>query len=278
MKNFLNQIPAFFNDLFEKLRLLTKKQIIIIAAIVAAIVLAIVLTVTLTHKSNDPLNDYKTVADTYCEQVMKYEYYDSLNYTLFAVNGIDKYFDYYMADLADTELTEQDNIVIDEVTDVFKQDIINYVSYNGFTDFDGFLTWYFDKALTVISTYEGEDYMKKGVVLGVLQKTLDYYASTLETENQKKYAEEGYAPTFELLEEKDFSEDEVQKYISNKAKNEGQLLAFEKSGVDTGDISAVKKMTYSVTNNGSEVKQIVFYLVQVNSKWVVDVSAFGMSL
>ena len=64
--------------------------------------------------------------------------------------------------------------------------------------------------------------------------------------------------------------------ISNK--NEDQLLAFEKSGIDTSKIKAVKKMTYTVSNNGTDIKEIVFYLIQVDSKWMVDVTAVGVIL
>lgn len=276
MKDFFTRVSAFFGDIIEKGRLLSKKQIIIIITAIVAVIAAIVVAVCLVNKSNDPMHDYKAVADSYCEKTMKYDYYGSFDYTLFAANGIDSYYDYYLGDLDDSELTDQDRQVIVEVTDVFKQDIINYVSYNGFTDFDGFMTWFFDKALTVISVYEGEEYMKKGVVLGVLEQTIQYYADTLSAADQKKYADEGYNPAYTLKEEKNFTEEEVQKYISNK--NEDQLLAFEKSGIDTSKIKAVKKMTYTVSNNGTDIKEIVFYLIQVDSKWMVDITAVGVIL
>lgn len=272
MKSLFKNLSINIRDFFTSLKELDKKKKIIIAVCFIVAAAVIITAVCLSNELKEPEYDSEEIAYSYALSVAQNNYFDSLQYTILGKKGAEKYiYKNYLSDADDSSIREKDEAVISDMTDVMQEEFNARLTINGFSDFDGFLSWYFETLSTRVETYSGKEYVKQELMLKILENNFQNYMT--EVTNEKIADNDGakYEVSIEKTGEVEFTGEEVKLFTQNKSDKALEIL--DKCGISQKRINGLRKYTYNVIENGKVVNTINVYVVKSGAKWFVDTTA-----
>lgn len=272
MKSFFRNLSINIRDFFIALKNLNKKKKIIISASVVIIVAAAIIAVCVSQELKEPEYDSKEIADSYALCIAQNNYYDSMQYTIMGKIGTEKYIcENYLKNIDSSSVSDDDGGVISDMTDAMQEEFNSRLIVNGFTDFDSFLSWYFETLSTRIETYSGDEYLKQELMISVLKNNFQNYMTAVTNEKISENEDGKCEITVECADETEFTDDQVTLFAENKS--EMALSLLYSCSVKEKNIKGLKKYTYNVLENGEKVNTINVYTLKSGSKWFVDTTA-----
>lgn len=272
MKSFFKNLFINVRDFFTSLKNLDIKKKIIIAVCFIVAAAVIITAVSLSKELKEPEYNSEEIAYSYALCVAQNNYFDSLQYTVMGKKGADKFiFKNYLNEADDSSVREKDEAVISDMTDVMQEEFNARLTINGFGDFDGFLSWYFETLSTRVETYSGKEYVKQELMLNILRNNFQNYMTEVTNEKIADNEDGKYEVSIEKTDEKEFDGEEVKLFAQNKSEKALEIL--DKCGISQKRIKGLRKYTYSVTENGRVVNTINVYVIKSGAKWFVDTTA-----